>query len=77
MRHPRTFEDVDEAKEKLAAARSKIASILKDAQAYTEVFNKGDKRFYRARFAGLKESSAEQACKELQKSKMACFATKN
>jgi D-alanyl-D-alanine carboxypeptidase len=71
------FEDVDEAKEKLAAARARIASILKDAEPYTEVFSKGDKRYYRARFAGLKESSAEQACKELQKSKMACFAVRN
>jgi D-alanyl-D-alanine carboxypeptidase len=71
------FEGVDEAKEKLATARARASSILKDAEAYTEVFNKGDKRFYRARFAGLKESSAEQACKELQKSKMACFAVRN
>jgi D-alanyl-D-alanine carboxypeptidase len=71
------FEDVDEAKEKLAAARARIASILKDAEPYTEVFSKGDKRYYRARFAGLKESSAELACKELQKSKMACFAVRN
>ncbi len=54
-----------------------IKSILKDDAAYTEVFSKGDKRYYRARFAGLKESSAEQACKELQKSKMACFAVRN
>jgi D-alanyl-D-alanine carboxypeptidase len=71
------FEDQGEAREKLADARSKAASILKDAAPYTEVFSKGDKRYYRARFAGLKESAAEQACKELQKSKIACFATKN
>jgi D-alanyl-D-alanine carboxypeptidase len=71
------FEEIGEAKEKLAAARAKAASILKGAEGYTEVFTKGDKRFYRARFAGLKEGSAEQACKELQKSKMACFAVRN
>lgn len=71
------FEDVSEAKEKLAAARVKAGGLLRDAEAYTEVFSKGDKRYFRARFAGLRESSAELACKELQKSKMACFAVRN
>jgi len=71
------FEDQTEAKEKLAAARAKANSLLKNADGYTEVFSKGDKRYFRARFAGLKESSAEQACKELQKSKMSCFAVRN
>lgn len=71
------FEDVAEAKEKLATARAKAGSLLKDAEAYTEVFAKGDKRYFRARFAGLRESSAELACKELQKSKMSCFAVRN
>lgn len=70
------FEDVSEAKQKLAAARAK-AGILKNAEAYTEVFAKGDKRYYRARFAGLPESKAGQACKELQRSKMACFVVRN
>ena len=71
------FEDVAEAKEKIAAARARVASILKDARAYTEIFSKGEKRFYRARFAGLKEDTAEQACKQLQKNKMPCFAVRN
>jgi D-alanyl-D-alanine carboxypeptidase len=71
------FEDQAEAKEKLAAARVKASAILKNADSYTEIFSKGDKRYFRARFAGLKESAAEQACKELQKSKMTCFALRN
>ena len=71
------FEDQAEAREKLAAAKAKASTLLKDAEPYTEVFAKGDKRYFRARFAGLKESTAEQACKELQKSNIACFATKN
>jgi D-alanyl-D-alanine carboxypeptidase len=71
------FEDRDEALEKLAAAKSKAGNLLKGAEPYTEVFSKGEKRYYRARFAGLKESAAEQACKELKKNKVACFATKN
>jgi len=71
------FEERDEAHEKLAAAQSKAGTLLRTAAPYTEIYRKGDKRFFRARFAGLKESAAEQACKELQKNKMACFATRN
>jgi D-alanyl-D-alanine carboxypeptidase len=71
------FEDRDEARDKLADAKSKAGNLLRGAEPYTEIFAKGERRFFRARFAGLKESTAEQACKELQKNKIACFATKN
>ncbi len=71
------FEDRDEARDKLADAKSKVGNLLKGAEPYTEVFSKGEKRFYRARFAGLKESAAEQACKALKKNKVACFTAKN
>jgi len=71
------FGDRDEAREKLAMAQSKAGNLLRGAAPYTETFTKGDKRYYRARFAGLKESAADQACKELQKNNMACFATRN
>ena len=71
------FEDRDEARDKLAAAQSTAGNLLRGAAPYTEIFNKGDKRFFRARFAGLKEGAAEQVCKELKKNKMACFATRN
>lgn len=71
------FEDRDEARETLADAKSKAGNLLKGAEPYTEVFTKGDKRYFRARFAKLKASTADEACKELQKSKIACFATRN
>jgi len=70
------FEDPTEAKEKLVDAKTKT-SLLKDAEPFTEIFSKGDKRYYRARFAGLRENSAEQACRQLKKSHIACFAVKN
>ncbi|ARQ01463.1 serine hydrolase [Pseudorhodoplanes sinuspersici] len=70
------FEDASEAKEKLADAKNKT-SLLKDAEPFTEIFEKGDKRYYRARFAGLRESAAEQACRQLKKNQIACFAVKN
>jgi D-alanyl-D-alanine carboxypeptidase len=71
------FEGRDEAREKLADAKSKAGNLLKGAEPYTEIFSRGDKRYYRARFAGLRESAAEQACKELKRNKVACFTTKN
>ena len=71
------FEDRDEAREKLADAKSKAGNLLKGAEPYTEVFSKGEKRYFRARFAGLNESAADQACKELKRSKIACFASRN
>ncbi|MGE3987312.1 serine hydrolase, partial [Pseudorhodoplanes sp.] len=71
------FEDRGEAREKLTAVKSRAGDLLKGALPYTEVFEKGDKRFFRARFTGLKESAAEQACKELQRNRIACFATRN
>jgi D-alanyl-D-alanine carboxypeptidase len=71
------FEDRDEAREKLADAKSKAGNLLKGAEPYTEVFAKGEKRYYRARFAGLKENTAEQVCKALKKNKVACFTTKD
>lgn len=71
------FEARDEAREKLADAKSRAGNLLKGAEPYTEVFSRGDKRFYRARFAGLKESDAERACRELKKSRIACFTSRN
>jgi D-alanyl-D-alanine carboxypeptidase len=71
------FEDRDEAREKIADAQNKAGNLLKGAEPYTEVFSKGEKRFYRARFVGLKESTAEQACRELKRNKVACFTTRN
>ena len=70
------FEDASEAKDKLADAKSKVGA-LKNAEPFTEFFAKGDKQFYRARFAGLGESSAQQACRQLKRNQIACFAIKN
>jgi D-alanyl-D-alanine carboxypeptidase len=71
------FESPGEAKEMLDEARGKAASLLKSAEPYTEVFAKGEKRFYRARFAGLRENTATQVCRELQRNKMGCFTIRN
>jgi len=70
------YGDASEAQQKLANAQSK-SSLLKDAEPFTEIYAKGDKRFYRARFAGLRESSAAQACRQLKKNQIGCFTIKN
>ena len=71
------FEDENEAKEKLSSARSKANKLLGSADPFTESVVKGDKTYYRARFAGLKQDEAEAACKYLKRNDMACMAIRN
>jgi len=71
------FEDESEAKQRLAAAKSKAESQLGKADQFTERFAKGDKLFYRARFAGLDKSQAMIACRQLKRSEIPCIVVKN
>jgi D-alanyl-D-alanine carboxypeptidase len=52
-------------------------SLLAHADAFTEPVAKGNKTFYRARFAGLERSEAEAACKYLKRNDIACMTIKN
>ena len=70
------FEDEKEAKERLNSAQSKAASLLESADGYTERTTKGDKTFYRARFAGLNRERAQAACRRLKRNDIACMALK-
>jgi D-alanyl-D-alanine carboxypeptidase len=70
------FEAEAEAKQRLAAAQNKAGSVLKKADAYTERTVKGEKTYYRARFAGFDRGEAEAACKQLKRSDIACMALK-
>jgi D-alanyl-D-alanine carboxypeptidase len=67
----------EEAKQRLSAAQSKAKSLLSRADPFTEVVTKGDKTFYRARFAGLEKEQAEAACKYLKRNDIACLAVRN
>jgi D-alanyl-D-alanine carboxypeptidase len=71
------LESKSEAKARLAAAQSKARGILANADAFTEEFVKGDKTYYRARFAGLDKDQAAAACKSLKRSEIVCIAVKN
>ena len=66
-----------EAKQHLDEAQSKAKSLLGRAEPFTEPVTKGDKTYFRARFAGLDRDKAEAACKQLRRSDIACLTVKN
>ncbi len=70
------FEDEAEAKQKLSSARNKAAALLGKADPYTERTTKGEKTYFRARFAGLDRDKAEAVCRALKRSDMACMTLK-
>ncbi|RXF75107.1 D-alanyl-D-alanine carboxypeptidase [Hansschlegelia zhihuaiae] len=65
------------AEELLSDAASKGGRLLNAAEPFTEVYTKGATTYYRARFAGLNERSADAACRALKRSSVSCFAIKN
>jgi D-alanyl-D-alanine carboxypeptidase len=71
------FDGEDEAKQHLSNAQLKAPTMLAAADPFTERVKKGDKAFYRARFAGLDKAMAEAACKQLKRSDIECIAVKN
>ncbi len=71
------FDDEAEAKQRLLAAQGKAKDQLSEADPFTERVAKGDKSFYRARFAGLDKDQAETACKHLKRNEIACMLLKN
>jgi D-alanyl-D-alanine carboxypeptidase len=71
------FATESEAKQHLEAAQSKAKNLLGRADSFTEAVTKGDKTFYRARFAGLERDKAEATCRQLRRSDIACMAVKN
>jgi D-alanyl-D-alanine carboxypeptidase len=71
------FEAEDEARQHLSAAQTKVHTMLAAADPFTERVQKGDKAFYRARFAGFDKQTAEAACKQLKHSDIDCMAVKN
>jgi D-alanyl-D-alanine carboxypeptidase len=71
------LEGESEAKARLDLAQSKAHDALGRAEAFTETFVKGDKTYYRARFAGFDKDHAEAACKSLKRNEIPCMALKN
>jgi D-alanyl-D-alanine carboxypeptidase len=67
-----------EARVRLDAARDNARGLLGKADPFTEpVVGRGDKKMFRARFAGLDREQAEAVCKTLKRSEMSCITIKN
>ena len=66
-----------EAQERLREAQNMGKTVLAKAEPFTEKFVKGTQEYYRARFDGLTQRSAEAACKYFQRNEIACMAIKN
>ena len=71
------FPKETEAQERLRNAQALGKSMLASAQPFTEKFVKGTQEYYRARFDGLNQNSAEAACKYFKRNDVACMAIKN
>jgi D-alanyl-D-alanine carboxypeptidase len=67
-----------EARLRLDAAREQARGLLGKADPFTEpVVGKGEKKLFRARFAGLDRDQAEAVCKTLKRSEISCITIKN
>jgi D-alanyl-D-alanine carboxypeptidase len=67
-----------EARQRIEAARAQAHGLLSKADPFTEpVVAKGDKKLFRARFAGLDHDQAEAVCRALKRSEISCITVKN
>ena len=67
-----------EARQRLDAARDQARGMLVKADPFTEpVVAKGEKKLFRARFAGLDRDQAEAVCRTLKRSEISCITIKN
>jgi D-alanyl-D-alanine carboxypeptidase len=72
------LESESEAQQRLDAARNQAHGMLGKADPFTEpVVAKGEKKLFRARFAGLDRDQAEAVCKTLKRSDISCITIKN
>jgi D-alanyl-D-alanine carboxypeptidase len=72
------LESEDEARQRIEAARNQARGLLAKADPFTEpVVAKGDRKLFRARFAGLDRDQAEAVCRTLKRSDISCIAVRN
>jgi D-alanyl-D-alanine carboxypeptidase len=69
--------DLGQAEQLLERVTGAVKSADRKAEPYTEPVQKDGVTLYRARFAGLNEQSAVQACKAVKRASMSCFTLKN
>ncbi len=72
------LESEGEALQRIDAARNQAHGLLAKADPFTEpVVAKGDRKLFRARFAGLDRDSAEAVCRTLKRSDISCITVRN
>ena len=72
------LESESEARERIEAARNRAHGLLNKADPFTEpVVAKGDRKLFRARFAGLDRDQAEAVCRTLKRSDISCITVHN
>ena len=72
------LETEGEARQRLEAAREQARGMLGKADPFTEpVVAKGERKLFRARFAGLDRDQAEAVCRTLKRSDISCIAIRN
>ena len=72
------LESEGEAQQRIDAARNQAHGLLSKADSFTEpVVAKGDRKLYRARFAGLERDQAEAVCKTLKRADISCITMHN
>src|SRR6202043_3675612 len=71
------LESESEARQRLDAARNQAHGLLNKADPFTEpVVAKGERKLFRARFAGLDRDQAEAVCRTLKHSDISCITIK-
>jgi D-alanyl-D-alanine carboxypeptidase len=72
------LESEGEAQKRIDTARNQARGLLSKADSFTEpVVAKGDRKLYRARFAGLERDQAEAVCKTLKRADISCITMRN
>jgi D-alanyl-D-alanine carboxypeptidase len=72
------LESESEARLRIEAARNQAHGLLAKADSFTEpVVAKGDRKLFRARFAGLDRDQAEAVCRALKRSDISCITVRN
>ncbi len=71
------LESEGEARQRIEAARNQAHGLLAKADPFTETVAKGDKKLFRARFAGLDHDQAETVCRTLKRSDITCITIRN
>jgi D-alanyl-D-alanine carboxypeptidase len=72
------LESESEAQQRIEAARDQAHGLLSKADPFTEpVIAKGDRKLFRARFAGLERDQAEAVCRTLRRSDISCITVRN